>query len=148
MSLVVLLIARLAYGQQPGQCVGQVVQCVLVGQRDRELLPAALVFRDALGESFSQIVNHLAGWFRRRLLGDELTQEVECRAQQLADNAVLFDDPGRMNTVEARVGAVTPEQIQAVVAKYFQPTNRTVVITTAGAARGGSGRSESEEPEQ
>jgi len=66
------------------------------------------------------------------------------RAQQLADNAVLFDDPGRMNTVETRMNQVTAKQIQEAAAKYFQPTNRTVVITTAGAAARGGGEPEAE----
>jgi predicted Zn-dependent peptidase len=61
------------------------------------------------------------------------------RAQRLADDAVIFDDPGRMNTLEKRRMAVTAAQIQEAAKKYLKPTNRTVVITEP-AARGGRTR--------
>jgi predicted Zn-dependent peptidase len=55
-------------------------------------------------------------------------------AQDLADYAVLFNDPGRLNTLEKRRRAVTAQQIKDAANKYFQKSNRTVVISGPAAA--------------
>ena len=59
------------------------------------------------------------------------------RALQLSDNAVMFNDPGRINTEEQRAAAVTAAQIRDVVEKYLRPENRTVIVTVPAAAKAG-----------
>lgn len=59
------------------------------------------------------------------------------RALQLSDNAVMYNDPGRINTEEQRAAAVTAAQIRDVVKKYLRPENRTVIVTVPAAATAG-----------
>ena len=48
--------------------------------------------------------------------------------------AALFDDnPFGVNRIEARLGAVSPEQIREVARKYLSARNRTVIHLQAGA---------------
>jgi zinc protease len=54
------------------------------------------------------------------------------RAQTLADNAVLYDDPNRINTQIDKMMAVTAADVQRVAKQYLQTTNRIVVHTTPG----------------
>jgi zinc protease len=56
------------------------------------------------------------------------------RAQSLADSAVLYDDPNRINWFTDKVAAVTPAEVQRVAQKYLRNTNRIVVHTVPGAA--------------
>ena len=56
------------------------------------------------------------------------------RAQSLADNAVLYNDPNRVNTLPEKVAAVTAADVQRVAGKYLQTTNRVVVHTVPAAA--------------
>ena len=56
------------------------------------------------------------------------------RAQTLADNAVLFNDPNRINTDPDKIAAVTAADVQRVATTYLQTTNRVVVHTTPAAA--------------
>jgi len=56
-------------------------------------------------------------------------ESVLARAQALADNAVLYNDPNRINTNPEKVAAVTAADVQRVAAKYLQTTNRVVVHT-------------------
>ena len=67
-------------------------------------------------------------------LGSSLT-----RATQLADDAVLYGDPGLINTEIDKINAVTAADVQRVAKTYFTPENRTVVITNpkAAAPKGG-----------
>lgn len=64
------------------------------------------------------------------------------RAVQLAYYTVAWNDPNVINTEEARLDAVTKEDIQRVAKKYLTPENRTVITTipkpksAAGAASG------------
>lgn len=51
------------------------------------------------------------------------------RAIQLSENALAFDDPGRINTRAAEIARVTAEDVQRVAKQYLVPTNRTVVVT-------------------
>lgn len=51
------------------------------------------------------------------------------RASSLASDAIRFNDPGRLNTIEQRRAAVKPEQVKEVARKYLRPENRTVVVT-------------------
>jgi predicted Zn-dependent peptidase len=60
------------------------------------------------------------------------------RAIRLADDAVLFDDPGRMNTLPEKRMAVTAAQIQTAVKAHLRGSNR-VVIHTIPAARAAGG---------
>jgi zinc protease len=59
------------------------------------------------------------------------------RAQSLSDNAVLYNDPNRINTNPEKIAAVTAADVQRVAARYLQPTNRVVVHTLPAAAAGG-----------
>ena len=51
------------------------------------------------------------------------------RATQLAENAVAFDDPGRINTRADAIAKVTAADVQRVAKEYLVKTNRTVVVT-------------------
>jgi len=55
------------------------------------------------------------------------------RAISLADNAVLYNDPNRINTQSARISAVTAADVQRVARTYLQTTNRIVMHTLPGA---------------
>jgi zinc protease len=55
------------------------------------------------------------------------------RAQSLADYAALYNDPNRINTLSARLSAVTAADVQRVARTYLRPTNRVVMHTLPGA---------------
>lgn len=55
-------------------------------------------------------------------------------AGSLADDATVFNDPGRLNTIEQRMTAVTAAQVQEMARKYLRPENRTVIVTVPAAA--------------
>ena len=50
------------------------------------------------------------------------------RADLLSSFALFDDDPNRINTVEERFAAVTPELIRTTAQEYLRPTNRTVLM--------------------
>ncbi|CAN5652435.1 pitrilysin family protein [soil metagenome] len=56
------------------------------------------------------------------------------RAIQLSENAIAFDNPGRINTRAAEIARVTAADVQRVAKQYLVTTNRTVVVTTPKAA--------------
>ncbi|HEV8394596.1 MAG TPA: pitrilysin family protein [Vicinamibacterales bacterium] len=56
------------------------------------------------------------------------------RAQSLADNAALYNDPNRINTVNERIAAATAADVQRVAARYLQSTNRVVIHTLPAGA--------------
>jgi zinc protease len=56
------------------------------------------------------------------------------RATSLADNAVLYNDPNRINTNPEKIAAVTAADVQRVATRYLQTTNRVVVHTLPAAA--------------
>jgi zinc protease len=60
------------------------------------------------------------------------------RASSLASDAVRFNDPGRLNTIEQRRAAVTAEQVREAARKYLRPENRTVVVTVPAASPPGA----------
>ena len=51
------------------------------------------------------------------------------RAQSLADNAALYNDPNRINTFNEKIAAASAADVQRVAARYLQSTNRVVVHT-------------------
>ena len=55
------------------------------------------------------------------------------RAQSLADNAVLFNDPNRINTNADKLTAVAAADLQRVASLYLQTSNRVVVQTMPAA---------------
>ena len=55
------------------------------------------------------------------------------RALTLADNAVLYNDPNRINTLTDRLSSVTAADVQRVARTYLRPTNRIVMHTLPGA---------------
>jgi predicted Zn-dependent peptidase len=61
------------------------------------------------------------------------------RAQSLADNAAIYNDPNRIDTVNQKVAAVTAEDLQRVASRYLQSTNRVVVHTLPAAPQAGAG---------
>lgn len=56
------------------------------------------------------------------------------RAISLADNAVLYNDPNRINTLSTRLTAVTAADVQRVARTYLRTSNRIVMHTLPGAA--------------
>ena len=63
---------------------------------------------------------------RRQAVGTR--ESALARAQALADNAVLYNDPNRINTNPDKVAAVTAADVQRVAAKYMVTPNRTRVV--------------------
>jgi zinc protease len=58
----------------------------------------------------------------------------QTRATLLGSYAVKFGDPNLINTRLDRINAVTPADVQRVAKLYLNEKNRTVLITTPGAA--------------
>jgi len=54
------------------------------------------------------------------------------RAQSLADNAALYNDPNRINTTPEKVAGVAAPDVQRVVTTYLKNSNRVVVHTLPG----------------
>ena len=65
-------------------------------------------------------------------------QSTLSRSIQLGNWAVFYNDPGLINTFEAKIRAVTKADIQRVARTYFKETNRTVIATTPKAAGPGA----------
>jgi predicted Zn-dependent peptidase len=68
---------------------------------------------------------------RRNAVG--MRTNVLNRALTLADNAVLYNDPGRINTNPEKLAAVTAADIQRVTKAYLRTENRIVVETVPAA---------------
>ena len=56
------------------------------------------------------------------------------RAQQLADNALLYNDPNRINTNAEKISAVTTADVQRVAKTYLRIDNRVVMHTLPAVA--------------
>jgi zinc protease len=56
------------------------------------------------------------------------------RAITIGQDALFYDQPGRVNTLADRIAKVTPEDVQRVAKQYLVKTGRTVVITVPKAA--------------
>jgi len=69
---------------------------------------------------------------RRGAVG--IRESALARAQSLADNAALYNEPNRINTVNEKIAAVSAADVQRVAARYLQSTNRVVVHTLPAAA--------------
>ena len=74
---------------------------------------------------------------RRSLVGT--LQSSLGRSIRMAEDALAFDEPGRINTRPARIAAVTAEDVQRAAATYLVPQARTVVITNPKAPAGQGG---------
>jgi zinc protease len=61
------------------------------------------------------------------------------RAITLGQDALFYDQPGRLNTTAARIAKVTPEDVQRVARQYLLKTGRTVVVTSPKAAPSAKG---------
>jgi predicted Zn-dependent peptidase len=61
------------------------------------------------------------------------------RAATMSQDALFYNDPGRINTQVARFAAITPADVQRVAKKYLIAGNRSVIITTPKAAAGRGG---------
>jgi predicted Zn-dependent peptidase len=74
---------------------------------------------------------------RRQLVGT--LQSSLNRAVLMAQDALYFNEPGRINTMPARIAAVTAADVQRVATTYLVPGRRTVVVTNPkpAAAKGG-----------
>ena len=55
------------------------------------------------------------------------------RAQSLADNAVLYNDPNRINTSPEKLAAVGAADVQRAAGRYLQSSSRVVVHTLPAA---------------
>ena len=51
------------------------------------------------------------------------------RARELSESAVLFNDPGRINSYEELYQKVTIQDVQRVAKLYLNKSNRTVIVT-------------------
>jgi len=56
------------------------------------------------------------------------TQTAQGRANALSQNAIYYDDPGRMNRSLERLQGVKAADIQRVARQYFRKENRVVVV--------------------
>jgi predicted Zn-dependent peptidase len=74
---------------------------------------------------------------RRQLVGT--LQSSLSRAVLMAQDALFFNEPGRINKMPDRIAAVTAADVQRVATTYLVPGRRTVVITNPkpAAAPGG-----------
>ena len=74
---------------------------------------------------------------RRQLVGT--LQSSLSRAVLMAQDALYFNEPGRINKMPDRIAAVTAADVQRVATAYLVPGRRTVVITNPkpAAAKGG-----------
>ena len=74
---------------------------------------------------------------RRQLVGT--LQSSLNRAVLMAQDALYFNEPGRINKMPERIAAVTAADVQRVATTYLVPGRRTVVITNPkpAAAKGG-----------
>jgi zinc protease len=72
---------------------------------------------------------------RRSLVGT--LQSSLSRAIVMAENALFFNDPGRINMRPQRIAAVTAADVQRVANQYLVPESRTVVITNPKPATSG-----------
>jgi len=63
-----------------------------------------------------------------------LRESALSRAQQLADNAVLYNDPNRVNTNPEKIAAVTAADVERVAKAYLRVENRVVMQTMPAAA--------------
>jgi zinc protease len=61
------------------------------------------------------------------------------KANALSQNAVFYNDPGRINTFLSRLQAVTASDVQRAAQKYLKRENRVVVITEPAGDDGGFG---------
>jgi zinc protease len=52
----------------------------------------------------------------------------------LSQDALFYNEPGRINTEEARIARVTSADVQRVARQYLAKTGRTVVLTLPKAA--------------
>lgn len=74
---------------------------------------------------------------RRALVGT--LQSSLGRSIRMAEDALAFDEPGRINTRPARIAAVAADDVQRVAAAYLAPQTRTVVTTNPKAQAGQEG---------
>ena len=61
------------------------------------------------------------------------------RAVDLAEYALIYDNPGEINTRYQRLDKLNAADVQRVAKQYLTPENRSVVITRPNAAAGGRG---------
>ncbi len=61
-------------------------------------------------------------------------QSTLSRSIQLGNFAVFYNDPGLINTFEAKIRKVTKADIQRVARTYLKDTNRSIIATTPKAA--------------
>jgi len=54
------------------------------------------------------------------------------RANLLEVFALFYDDPARINRIESRFAAVTPELIRKTAEEYLRPSNRTILTIVPG----------------
>ena len=55
------------------------------------------------------------------------------RALALAEGAIIYNDPNRINTSNARIATATPADIQRVARQYLKPENRVILETVPAA---------------
>ncbi|MEM6794540.1 MAG: pitrilysin family protein [Acidobacteriota bacterium] len=67
----------------------------------------------------------------RSVFLDQLSDLTE-RADLLACFALFFDDPGRINRIDGRLRAITPEKAQRVAQQYLKPEQRSVFEVHVG----------------
>jgi zinc protease len=63
----------------------------------------------------------------------EQLHSTQSRAARLGHDAVYYDDPSLLNTLEERIGRVTADDLRRVARSYLRKSNRTVVVTLPAA---------------
>jgi zinc protease len=51
------------------------------------------------------------------------------RAYSIANDAAVFNDPGRLNRYLTRIGAVTAQDVRRVAQQYLRKENQSLIVT-------------------
>ena len=119
-------------GSRMGPGLFNVTCSVRAGKDVKEAEAAMNVVLDAAATApvTEQELQRVRASARRSDVG--IRESVLSRAQSLADGAALYNDPNRINTLTARLSAVTAADVQRVARTYLRTSNRVVMHTLPG----------------
>jgi predicted Zn-dependent peptidase len=106
-----------------------------VAMQDAESVISAEILKLQNGSVTEQELKRVRAGVRRNAAA--VLENALARAQQLADQAAMYDDPNRINTNTEKLMAVTAPDVQRVAKMYLRDTNR-IVFQTVPTASGAS----------